>query len=447
MVRVTSTMLSSNYLKNVSKNLLNIQTMQSQLSTGKEISKPSDDPYKASRIVQMYADVASNEQYNANICDVTNLLDVTDSALTQMSNLLSRVRELMVSAGNAGYGSEQLQSIQDEMKVKVDQLSQIMNTSFDGKYIFGGTKVDSKPVTVVDGKLEFADNATNALKVYKDKDGNITTSAESETKAVNLTDTITGSTLTVKDKLQEELDVLDAKASLNEDETARKTELEEMIAGTVPVRQNSEGTYTTKTTEANTQINISSVNKTEVEAEITRLSAITPSTDANTARINELKGIKEQVVFYNQLKADMSVEISEGVTINYNQTAVEVLEFTDPSDPTRTISVSDLFEDIINNLGEGGDSTKIIGENLSDLDKVITNLLSKSSEVGAMQNRMESAKTQNETENYNLTSILSSIEDIDFTEKMIDFSTLMTVYQASLQVSSKILPQTIMDYL
>ena len=97
------------------------------------------------------------------------------------------------------------------------------------------------------------------------------------------------------------------------------------------------------------------------------------------------------------------------------------------------------------NSEDGKDA--LTGENLADLDKAISNLLTKSSEVGAMQNRMESAKTQNETENDNLTAILSNVEDIDFTEKMIDFSTLMTVYKASLQISANILPKTIMDYL
>ena len=179
-MRITSSMLSSNYLKNVSKNMNYIQTLQNQLSTGKEISRPSDDPYKASRIVKMYADISSNEQYNDNITDVTNFLDVTDTSITQISNLYSRVRELLVSAGNAAYGSEQLQSIQDEMKVKVTQLAQLLNTSFDGKYVFGGTKVDSNPVTVVDGKIQYADADGKAIVVYKDADGKFTTSKSTD---------------------------------------------------------------------------------------------------------------------------------------------------------------------------------------------------------------------------------------------------------------------------
>ena len=380
MNRITSTMLSSNYLKNVNKNLSYIEKMQNQLSTGKEISKPSDDPYKASRIVKMYADISGNEQYNDNITDVTNFLDVTDTSITQISNLYSRVRELLVSAGNATYGSEEMQSIQDEMKVKVNQLSQLLNTSFDGKYVFGGTKVDSKPVTVVDGKLQYADSDGNGITVYKDEDGK----------------------------------------------------------------------YTTSEVDENTQVSIGDINRNEIEREISKIDTDNDGVAddlTNADRLKELNDIKKGIISYNQINADMKIEISQGVVVNYNKTATEILEFTDPDDPTRTINVSDLFSDIINNLNSEDGKEALTGENLSDLDKAISNLLTKSSEVGAMQNRMETAATQNETENDNLTAILSNVEDIDFTEKMIDFSTLMTVYKASLQISANILPQTIMDYL
>ena len=380
MNRITSTMLSSNYLKNVNKNLSYIEKMQNQLSTGKEISKPSDDPYKASRIVKMYADISGNEQYNDNITDVTNFLDVTDTSITQISNLYSRVRELLVSAGNATYGSEEMQSIQDEMKVKVNQLSQLLNTSFDGKYVFGGTKVYSKPVTVVDGKLQYADSDGNGITVYKDEDGK----------------------------------------------------------------------YTTSEVDENTQVSIGDINRNEIESEISKIDTDNDGVAddlTNADRLKELNDIKKGIISYNQINADMKIEISQGVVVNYNKTATEILEFTDPDDPTRTINVSDLFSDIINNLNSEDGKEALTGENLSDLDKAISNLLTKSSEVGAMQNRMETAATQNETENDNLTAILSNVEDIDFTEKMIDFSTLMTVYKASLQISANILPQTIMDYL
>ncbi len=443
-MRITSTMLSSNYLKNINKNMSYLQTLQSQLSTGKEISKPSDDPYKASRIVKMYADIAGNEQYNDNITDVTNFLDVTDTSITQISNLYSRVRELLVSAGNAAYGSEQLKSIQDEMKVKVDQLAQLLNTSFDGKYVFGGTKVDSKPVTVVDGKIQYADANGNAITVYKDADGNLTTSKSADNVLKTLGDTGNDPTKSVEVELREEL------AGLGVDDSERKSEIESMLDGSKKIYQTKDGKYTTSETFENTQVNIGSISIDEIDNEISKIDADNNGVAddlANAARLKELSNIRKGVVSYNQINADMKIEISQGVIVDYNKTASEILEFTDPEDPSRIINVADLFNDIINNLNSEDGKEALTGENLADLDKAITNLLTKSSEIGAMQNRMESAKTQNESENENLTAILSNVEDIDFTEKMIDFATLMTVYKASLQISANILPKTIMDYL
>lgn len=453
-MRITSTMLSSNYLKNVNKNMNYLQTLQSQLSTGKEISKPSDDPYKASRIVKMYADIAGNEQYNDNITDVTNFLDVTDTSITQISNLYSRVRELLVSAGNAAYGSDQLKSIQDEMKVKVDQLAQLLNTSFDGKYVFGGTKVDSKPVTVVDGKIQYADADGNGLPtVYKNSDGSYSTTKSSKNEKVALEDRME-SGKTVREELMEEQSELNNKADLSEDDSNRLAEIESMLDESKDVYIDSNGKFTTSEGEESVEVALGSIDKEEIQKEIDKLTSADGSTkisdtedDTNEKRLKELNEIKAGITAYNQIKADMKIEISQGVIVDYNKTASEILEFTDPEDPSRIINVADLFNDIINNLNSEDGKEALTGENLADLDKAITNLLTKSSEIGAMQNRMESAKTQNESENENLTAILSNVEDIDFTEKMIDFSTLMTVYKASLQISANILPKTIMDYL
>ena len=151
--RVTNSMLSSNYLRNMKRNLTNMKTLQNQLASGKEIQKASDNPYKTSRSMQLNAEMSANIQYNENIKDTSNWLDTTDTALSQMGNVFGRIETLLVNAGNGAYGQDERTSIQDEVKEKVNELSQILNTSFDGSYIFGGTKTDSKPTTVVNGAI------------------------------------------------------------------------------------------------------------------------------------------------------------------------------------------------------------------------------------------------------------------------------------------------------
>ena len=62
--RVTTSMLTNNYLDGMNKNLSNLQTINNQLTTGKEISRPSDNPYKVARTMQLYSSIDANKQYN-----------------------------------------------------------------------------------------------------------------------------------------------------------------------------------------------------------------------------------------------------------------------------------------------------------------------------------------------------------------------------------------------
>lgn len=152
-MRVTDKMLSDSFLSNMYVNLNNMKKVQEQMTSGKAFRRPSDDPFGVSRSMQMYGQISANKQYNSNIKDTINWLNTTDTALGQATKALDRVRELMVSAGDAGYGSDELRAIKDEINEKIGELSQIMNTSFDGKYIFGGTRGDKKPTAVeVDAK-------------------------------------------------------------------------------------------------------------------------------------------------------------------------------------------------------------------------------------------------------------------------------------------------------
>lgn len=158
MPRITSSMLVSNYMNNMKRNLGNMSTLQNQLSSGKVINRASDNPYTATRIMQLNSEIAANKQYNSNINDTSNWLDTTDTALAQAGNVFSRIRELMVKAGNGAYGKDEITTIKDEIVEKTKELGQILNSSFDGNYIFGGTKSTSKPITVdSNGNINYAD--------------------------------------------------------------------------------------------------------------------------------------------------------------------------------------------------------------------------------------------------------------------------------------------------
>ena len=395
MTRITNGMLVENYMTNTNRNLNNMQTLQRQLSSGKEINRPSDNPYKASRTMQLYTEIDANKQYNENIKDVSNWLDTTDTALDQAGKVFARVRELLVTAGNGAYGDDEKKAIQDEIKEKVNELSQILNTNFDGAYIFGGTKSTSKPVTVnSNGELCYADTDGNAISKT-----NTGLNIELKDKI-----TISGGTPVVEKKID----------NIIKDGTNIKLSVDGVE---YPVEVNGAGEKVIK------------INSVEYKIPDIEINDITSKAD----------------VTLNQIGSDLKVEISQGVFIDYNKSAIDILEYKDKKGDSH--NVMDILNDIITNLGPGGDQSKLTGECIEQVDAIIGNLLQSRSEVGAMTNRMESAESKNEDENLNMTDILSKTEDIDYAEKMMEYSVMQTIYMASLQTSAKILPTTILDYI
>lgn len=405
-MRITTNMLASNYKSNMTTNLNHIQKIQNQLSTGKEISRPSDNPYKVSRTMQMYNEIGANKQYNENIKDISNWLDTTDTSLNQFGNVFARVRELLVSAGNGGYGPDERKAIQDEIKERVNEMGQILNTNFDGVYVFGGTKTTSKPVMV----------NSNGELCYADKDGNAVSKTASGVK-IELTNPIKNTTPSPGDKIITSIEKDKKIVTINMTDSSGK-----IISPVTKVDTTTVGTGTPPVT-------IESLFKNTLnsqgfsDADIERLSRTVPS-------FNSIE----------QISSDLNVEVSQGVLINYNKNAADILEGSGTN-------IMNTLNKILENLSPTGDVSKITGECIGEVDDIIKNLLKNRAEVGAMQNRMESAQDKNEAENLDMTDILSKTEDIDFTEKMIQYSTMQTVYMAALQTSAKILPATILDYL
>ena len=346
-MRVTNQMMSTSYLKDLNRNLNNLNTLQTQLTTGKEINKASDNPFKTARIMQMYSDISANKQYNENIKDTISWLDTTDTALNQLGSTSQRIRELMVSSGNAIYGSDEKKAIKNEINQLINQTAQILNTNFDGKYIFGGTKSLSKPVGV-----EKDSNGNNIL-VFKDADGN----------------------------------------SFNEEGKA--------------YIKNTDGTIER---DANGNLKVEANSKPEYE--------------------NLLK----------QMKSSLSVEVSNGVNMDYNVCAPNILI------SKKGTNAMKLLNDVVNNLDKEN-SSEVLNNNLADMDLFIANINNIRGEVVYKQNRMETAKTQNEDQNSSMKEILSKTEDVDMAEKTIELATLQSVYVASLQVSAAIIQKSLVDFI
>jgi flagellar hook-associated protein 3 FlgL len=158
-MRVTQSMIAANSLRHLSQSYERMKTSQDQLSTGKKISRASQDPVVAMNGMRYRTQVTETEQFKRNLSEVYNWMDTADSTLDQTTNALHRVRELTVQASNDTYEATQRANIAKEVQQLKEHLESLGNTKVNNKYIFNGTNTTNKPIDLDAG--QFSTNEQN----------------------------------------------------------------------------------------------------------------------------------------------------------------------------------------------------------------------------------------------------------------------------------------------
>ncbi|WP_416176237.1 flagellin [Clostridium sp.] len=552
-MRVTNKSLSNNFLFDMQTNLQNLSKIQQQVASTKNYSKPSDNPLNVERIMQLETSVSANSQYASNIKVASKWMDTTDTALGQLGTVLSNIRDNLVKSGGA-YVQDDRDKINDEINQQIAQLAQILNTNFEGEYIFGGTAGNSKPVktesyditrsgtdssgneltdyngcislkyankdgdtledipeVVSDGfnidnwksgtvsfsvnggtkedltlKSSYSDiddvvkdlnsqiqnNGTlkDKINVVKTNDGNIKFLAINSSDDIKLTTNISdmGRKLSSNDD-----DILEVVSNGFEVKNWENSTVSFSVNGGEKVDLNLKSSYSDiddVVEDLNSKIQNNGTLKDKINVIKTNDGNIkflaTNSSDdikltTDISDMSDVSGKQLSSMDMENISSKKTIEVSQGVVLEYNATATEVLNYGDGEDD----NVLDLMDRIVHHMAgqveSGTDSDgntvweydedaaleKLTGEDLDSIDAASKQVIKIRSEIGAKGNRMEDLADQNSAADLNLTEVLSDIEDIDVTKKTIELSTMITVYQSCLQAGAKIMQPTLMDYI
>lgn len=143
-MRITTRMMTNNMLGNINKNKVNLSKLEEQYSTGKKIQRPSDDPIITVRALKLRTSINEIEQYyEKNIPDAASWMDVTESALTTINEILKQINTYCVQGSSDTLTAENRSSIVDNLRQLKDQIYQEGNTNYAGRYVFTGYKTDS----------------------------------------------------------------------------------------------------------------------------------------------------------------------------------------------------------------------------------------------------------------------------------------------------------------
>ena len=303
-MRVTESMMSTSYLRNLATNQKNVQKYNNQLSSMKEVSKPSDNPLLVSQIMNMNTGILENEQYQTTIKDAIDWTHIQDSALSSATDSMRRISTLLQSAANGTMNEDDRLAIKAEVESEMYTMTDALNTNFGGRYVFGGTETTTQPFTVT-------------------KDG------------------------------------------------------EGMVTG----------------------------------------------------------------MTYSGNNENLSREISPGVRVSLKTDGSSFLNKKADGEDLGTLLANTL------KALEENDTEALSGNLVGKINHEIDNIVTVRTEIGAVSNRLGSAKARNENENLSLKSIRSDKEDIDFAEKYMQFSMEQVAYLSSLQMGTRILQTNILDYL
>ncbi|MCK7521072.1 MAG: flagellar hook-associated protein FlgL [Ignavibacteriales bacterium] len=155
--RVTNRLMSDSVINNLLTNRTKLNNLHEQVSTGKKVSRPSDDPTSVLSILSDNVTLNQMNNYKKNIDSAKSELEVTDRVLLSAVDAIHRARELTVQAANVTSGSSELSAINYEIKQILGSLKDLSNTQFGDKYLFGGLVTEEAPFvnTGVDNQVQY----------------------------------------------------------------------------------------------------------------------------------------------------------------------------------------------------------------------------------------------------------------------------------------------------
>ena len=161
--RITPLMTTAQVLSNITNVEDQLSTTSEEMSTGKSINQPSDNPYGASLAVSLNTDLSGLSDYSNNVTDGTAWTSAATSALDNVQSMVQRVQELVVGASNGSESASDLQATQDEVNQLKDAIKQEANTQYNGQYVFSGTATGTEPYSSSTGDV-FQGNTSSVTR-------------------------------------------------------------------------------------------------------------------------------------------------------------------------------------------------------------------------------------------------------------------------------------------
>lgn len=165
--RSSDYLVQKRLLSQLQSDQLELLKIQNQISTGRRISRPSEDAAAAQRGIGLQRIIEEKKQVRSNLATTTSYLNATDVALSSVSNVIAEMRAVAVGSAQTTISDSQRAANAVQVQQALQSLVEIGNHSFRDRHLFAGSKTGSGPFSYAGNNVVYSGNDTT-LRSYAD---------------------------------------------------------------------------------------------------------------------------------------------------------------------------------------------------------------------------------------------------------------------------------------
>lgn len=439
-MRIATSTVFDNQTTSIDNTYASYQLEGNELSTGKSLNVPSDNPTQIAQDLSVRADNSVQTQEGKNFSDLGNQLSSVDGALSSLTSVMQSARSLAVEGASDTINASQ----RNDIATQVDQLLQeaigLANTQYNGKYVFAGTNVPpttplvrsvGSPITSVSTTYNIV-QSTQTLPNGTNVPTNVTLQQAFNVNSTNGSPSVFQTLINLRDSLRkgQVVDESVQRINLLGTQVTPATTLTQLSTGAVPQIM---GTPLTPDSAGNYSINIANANNLNgVNLTFTGATTVAAMLTAINAAANPI-----------------------GVTASFNA-QTQRLSFSSTSNPPATFEVQNIPSAGANNtsnfltafnLTQQATTTQYVSVQIGDIDNALQSTLNARSILGSTIQSVSRLGQTAASQVLSDTTVQSGIEDTDIAKVTSDFSKTQTVLQAAYATTTRLEGKTLFDYL
>ena len=161
--RVSDQLRSSVALSTIAKTQSDLLTLQNEISTGKRVNTPSDDPAAAVVIQQLNKTLQQRTAYSTNLQNATSQLGQVDSSLGDLTDVLQQAQTIASQNVGSDTSPSQRQAAAAVIDTLISRAEAVGNVQLNGVYVFGGDRSNSAPFVNSNGAIKYV-GSSNVLQ-------------------------------------------------------------------------------------------------------------------------------------------------------------------------------------------------------------------------------------------------------------------------------------------